>query len=241
MLLLQKLETPSIETVTNSMNKYFQNTVCVFFFEFNWKYTSFSGESCYTPSNQQGTCVYLQQCPYLVQIYGYNPRSNEVINYLLGSQRNCGNRSFNRNPIVCTDAISQDIQSKITRTSVHLTKNPYANRVNFCSLLCVWCPPLIRYAATNRFIPQMNHRRLQLRRKRPQQLQRLHRTRRHLLVILHAKMRRRALVQMAETASAEVFVNVRPYWVSSWCVPWIPITCITSKTQMQFADTCSHL
>lgn len=59
------------------------------------------GNFCYTPSNQGGTCVFLQQCPYLVQIYGYAPRDQQVINYLVGSQRNCGNRSVNRNPIVC--------------------------------------------------------------------------------------------------------------------------------------------
>lgn len=100
--------------VTNSMT-IFKTQPVVLSFEFNWKYwiTLFAGEFCYTPSNQEGTCVYLQQCPYLVQIYGYNRRSNEVINYLLGSQRNCGNRAVNRNPIVCTHCYHKKFNRKL--------------------------------------------------------------------------------------------------------------------------------
>lgn len=59
-----------------------------------------TGEFCYTPSQEAGTCVFLPECPYLVQIYGYQPRNRDVINYLIASQTNCGRRSVNRNPIV---------------------------------------------------------------------------------------------------------------------------------------------
>lgn len=43
----------------------------------------------------------LPQCPQLVQWYGTQPNNQQVINYLIGAQRNCGTRSIARNPLVC--------------------------------------------------------------------------------------------------------------------------------------------
>lgn len=60
----------------------------------------FAGERCYTPDNQYGVCVVLPQCPSLVQWYGQYKSNPQVINYLVVSQRNCGTRSVNRNPLV---------------------------------------------------------------------------------------------------------------------------------------------
>lgn len=37
----------------------------------------------------------------LVQWYGANPNNQQVVNYLIGSQRSCGTRSIARNPLVC--------------------------------------------------------------------------------------------------------------------------------------------
>ncbi|KAG4065841.1 hypothetical protein HA402_012519 [Bradysia odoriphaga] len=75
------------------------------------------GEQCYTPNNQRGVCVLLPQCPYLIQIYGNNPRNNQVINFLIGSQRNCGNRAIQRNPIVCCSQPVYDTQAPLTTTT----------------------------------------------------------------------------------------------------------------------------
>lgn len=59
------------------------------------------GESCYTPNNYYGICVVLSQCPSLVNYYGLSPNHPTVINFLVMSQRNCGTRSIQRNPLVC--------------------------------------------------------------------------------------------------------------------------------------------
>jgi len=93
------------------------------------------GEQCYTPNNQRGTCVLLPQCPYLIQIYGNNPRSNQVINFLVGSQRNCGNRAVARNPIVCcsqpvsnTPAPFTTTTQTTTTSTEHVTQAPAAQQ-----------------------------------------------------------------------------------------------------------------
>lgn len=76
--------------------------ICAFF-AILWIPFDSLGEPCYTPNNVQGVCVILPQCPNLVQWYGANPGNQQVINYLIGSQRNCGTRSIRRNPLVCCD------------------------------------------------------------------------------------------------------------------------------------------
>ncbi|GAB0094788.1 venom serine protease Bi-VSP-like [Sergentomyia squamirostris] len=59
------------------------------------------GEECMTADRTRGVCQLLPNCPSLVQIYSTNRGNPLIINYLITSQRNCGNRNLNRNPIVC--------------------------------------------------------------------------------------------------------------------------------------------
>lgn len=53
------------------------------------------------PNNEPGICQVLDRCLSLLRLYQENPRNREVINFLVQSQRNCGVRSVNRNPILC--------------------------------------------------------------------------------------------------------------------------------------------
>lgn len=77
------------------------------------------GEQCYTPSNTYGVCVVLPQCPNLVQWYGANSGNQQVINYLIGAQRNCGTRSIRRNPLVCCDRpLSMTAQPQTTEVPI---------------------------------------------------------------------------------------------------------------------------
>lgn len=68
-------------------NRYIMHNICI-------------GDICTTPNNLPGRCVLLPQCPYLIYIYGNNPGNNQVIRFLIGSQRNCGNQAIGRDPIV---------------------------------------------------------------------------------------------------------------------------------------------
>ena len=63
------------------------------------------GEECQTPNQQQGNCVPLPNCQSLVNLYS-SDRSRNTINFLVASQRICGNRVSGRNPILCcTDGV----------------------------------------------------------------------------------------------------------------------------------------
>lgn len=62
-----------------------------------------TGDRCYSPSGSYGICVVLPQCPSLIYYYGQSQGNRQVINYLLATQRNCGNRRIGNNPIVCCD------------------------------------------------------------------------------------------------------------------------------------------
>lgn len=53
------------------------------------------------PNGQQGVCQILPKCLTLLNLYQRYPNDRYVINTLVQSQRNCGSRSVNRNPILC--------------------------------------------------------------------------------------------------------------------------------------------
>lgn len=58
----------------------------------------------------------MPQCPKLVQWYGQNAGNQQVISYLVGSQRSCGTRSVGRNPLVCCDApVSYQVPNQQTQ------------------------------------------------------------------------------------------------------------------------------
>lgn len=46
-----------------------------------------------------------------MQWYGANPGNQQVINYLITAQRNCGTRSIRRNPLVCCDRPTTNTQA----------------------------------------------------------------------------------------------------------------------------------
>ncbi|XP_040158699.1 uncharacterized protein LOC120897712 [Anopheles arabiensis] len=67
-----------------------------------------AGRSCYTPNGQIGVCQVFQYCASLIQLYQYN-RNQETVNFLLASQRSCGNRNFNGSPVLCcSDGVQYD-------------------------------------------------------------------------------------------------------------------------------------
>uniref|UniRef100_A0A1B0CAP3 CLIP domain-containing serine protease n=1 Tax=Lutzomyia longipalpis TaxID=7200 RepID=A0A1B0CAP3_LUTLO len=59
------------------------------------------GEECVTADRTRGVCQVLPNCPSLIQLYSANRGNPLIINYLITSQKNCGNRNLNRNPVVC--------------------------------------------------------------------------------------------------------------------------------------------
>ncbi|XP_058448816.1 uncharacterized protein LOC131428788 [Malaya genurostris] len=65
-------------------------------------------QSCYTPNGLIGVCQSLQYCPSLVRLYERN-RSRQTINFLVASQRNCGNRAYGGYPVLCcTDGVEYE-------------------------------------------------------------------------------------------------------------------------------------
>lgn len=68
--------------------------------DFNSFHLNDSGEDCNMPDNSYGVCQLLPRCPSLLRLYQYD-RSRNTVNYLIAAQRNCGNRSVRRDPIIC--------------------------------------------------------------------------------------------------------------------------------------------
>ncbi|XP_052890119.1 venom serine protease Bi-VSP-like isoform X1 [Anopheles moucheti] len=67
-----------------------------------------AGTSCYTPNRQIGVCQVFQYCSSLIRLYQYN-RNQETVNFLLASQRSCGNRNYNGSPVLCcSDGVQYD-------------------------------------------------------------------------------------------------------------------------------------
>ncbi|XP_059611209.1 transmembrane protease serine 9-like [Phlebotomus argentipes] len=84
-------------------------------------FISGQGEECVTADRARGVCQLLPNCPSLIQLYSTNRGNPLIINYLITSQRNCGNRNFNRNPIVCCASNEQPVQ---TTTPPPTTQSP---------------------------------------------------------------------------------------------------------------------
>lgn len=99
-----------------------------------WKFTFFvlscliipnvqpqTGRSCYTPNGQIGVCQVFQYCSSLIRLYQYN-RNQETVNFLLGSQRSCGNRNQNGSPVLCcSDGVQYDPTTTTTSPFVEVT------------------------------------------------------------------------------------------------------------------------
>lgn len=65
----------------------------------------FLGQQCQTPNQEEGLCVPLPRCATLVNLYA-SDRSRNTINFLVASQRICGNKVSGRDPILCcTDGV----------------------------------------------------------------------------------------------------------------------------------------
>ncbi|XP_054734614.1 uncharacterized protein LOC129242079 [Anastrepha obliqua] len=56
--------------------------------------------NCVTPENYYGFCVQLQYCPQIAQVFNIRNR-NQAERYVIASQRSCGTRNVNGNPVVC--------------------------------------------------------------------------------------------------------------------------------------------
>uniref|UniRef100_A0A182J2A7 CLIP domain-containing serine protease n=1 Tax=Anopheles atroparvus TaxID=41427 RepID=A0A182J2A7_ANOAO len=79
--------------------------------------------SCYTPNGQVGVCQVFQSCSSLIRLYQYN-RNQETVNFLLGSQRSCGNRNYNGSPVLCcSDGVQYD-QTTTSSPFVEVTTAP---------------------------------------------------------------------------------------------------------------------
>lgn len=63
-------------------------------------------ESCRSPNGRNGQCTLFNNCAVLFNMYNQQPNNNQVINFLIASQRNCGNRNSNRTPIVCCEQVA---------------------------------------------------------------------------------------------------------------------------------------
>lgn len=91
----------------------------VFTFIFVW------GEGCQTYNGFAGVCTELPNCATLVQLYRTNP-SQQTVDILIASQRNCGNRKVGRNPLMCcSDGVPQ--------TTTPPPQQPPAPLGNLCS------------------------------------------------------------------------------------------------------------
>lgn len=87
----------------------------------------FLGERCYQPNNEIGRCQILGNCPSLDQLYRNNQQSREILGYLVQSQKNCGTRNVNRNPIVCCPPQAptpQPQRQTTTTTTTTTTQRP---------------------------------------------------------------------------------------------------------------------
>lgn len=60
-------------------------------------------ESCRSPNGRNGQCTLFNNCAVLFNMYNQQPNNNQVINFLIASQRSCANRNSNRTPIVCCE------------------------------------------------------------------------------------------------------------------------------------------
>ncbi|XP_052865804.1 venom serine protease Bi-VSP-like isoform X1 [Anopheles cruzii] len=81
------------------------------------------GRSCYTPNGQIGVCQVFQNCGSLIRLYQYN-RNQQTVNFLLASQRSCGSRSYNGNPVLCcSDGVQYD-QTTTSSPFVEVTTAP---------------------------------------------------------------------------------------------------------------------
>lgn len=70
-----------------------------------------------------------------MQWYGSQPNNPQVINYLIGSQRNCGTRSVARNPLVCcSNPVSYQLPSQ-TRPPPVRTPPPTPSQTPFVPTL----------------------------------------------------------------------------------------------------------
>ncbi|XP_039967033.1 venom serine protease Bi-VSP-like [Bactrocera tryoni] len=56
--------------------------------------------NCVTPENYYGYCVLLQYCPQIANVFNIRNR-NQAERYVIASQRSCGTRSVNGDPVVC--------------------------------------------------------------------------------------------------------------------------------------------
>lgn len=84
--------------------------------EYYLSYHFCSGERCNTPNNYDGTCASLQDCPSLMKYYGQSPDHPTVIKFLITSQKICGTRSINKEPLVCcTDPVDHESQPSLIR------------------------------------------------------------------------------------------------------------------------------
>lgn len=64
--------------------------------------------SCYTPNGVIGVCQSLPNCPTLVRLYQYD-RTRQTVNFLIASQRSCGNQVSGGYPVLCcTDGVQYD-------------------------------------------------------------------------------------------------------------------------------------
>ncbi|XP_062557292.1 uncharacterized protein LOC134222163 [Armigeres subalbatus] len=65
-------------------------------------------QSCYTPNGVIGVCQALPNCPSLVRRYQFD-KSRQTVNFLISSQRNCGNRVLRGYPVLCcTDGVQYE-------------------------------------------------------------------------------------------------------------------------------------
>ncbi|XP_055540538.1 venom serine protease Bi-VSP-like isoform X2 [Wyeomyia smithii] len=78
-------------------------------------------QSCYTPNGQIGVCQSLQYCPSLIRLY-QNDRTQRTINFLVASQRSCGNRVYGGYPVLCcTDGVSYDQRPTTSSPFIEVT------------------------------------------------------------------------------------------------------------------------
>lgn len=110
-------------------------------------YSFETGEQCYSPSGSYGICVVLPQCPSLIYYYGQSQGNRQVINYLLATQRNCGNRRIGNNPIVCCDNPVINQPQPVTTQSPYqpqpvTTQSPYQPQPEIPPEVPVTQPPV---------------------------------------------------------------------------------------------------
>lgn len=87
-----------------------------------WVRQQAQSQYCVTPENYYGTCVTLSYCPQIANVF-QTTNQRQAQQYILLSQRSCGTRSINGDPVVCCTRPLNNLPTQ--RPVTQATANPF--------------------------------------------------------------------------------------------------------------------